>query len=698
MAHSHKRQFDTEVFPAELGEIRERRRVLGLPSPGVGRDTASTSHELIGLALSGGGIRSASAGLGVLQALAARNILPRVDYISTVSGGSLIGCSLSGVLNSADSSPENSRFPLGFEPGAPERPAVRYLRNHRRYLAPAGVLDMLRLPATLLRGIIDSVALLIPALVIAVIATELIAGLFDVWGRSRVRLVPAAVLIVFVVLAWLQPVLFRLFPEQFNWVRRNRYGNVLATALLLGVIAALAIPTVRLIRSVLDLGWANVGTLLHRYAQLVWIAVAVIVALTLLGFAVRALRPITRTAVLLLVGALGYGAVFALYLFLCVYHIGNEGLWDGWGELVFVGAGILGAVYAGWLTNPNVTGQFIFFRDRLSRAFVFQIDPSHHVEPVDDLKLSSLNTRGSAAPYHLVNATINLQGDPGADLAGREADFFLFSRHYVGGPSTGYVKTESMERADPQLSLGTALGISGAGLAPNMGVETVRPLVFLFTLLDLRLDYWLPNPASVRQNPGAFALRRPLGPIALVKEAFGLLDARGTYVNLSDGGQIENLGIYELLKRRCRWIIAVDAGADPDMSCGALADVLRYARIDLGITIDIQLDPLRPGASGLSAAHWVVGVIDYGGGETGRLIYLKLSMTGDEPEAIREYRTRFPAFPQQSSANQFFTEEQFEAYRALGEHIAQGFGGSEEAAALTHGRTFVQEHEVGVTA
>jgi hypothetical protein len=344
-----------------------------------------------------------------------------------------------------------------------------------------------------------------------------------------------------------------------------------------------------------------------------------------------------------------------------------------------------------------VTGQFVFFRDRLSRAFVFRLDPRHRVEPVDDLKLSSLNTRGSAAPYHLVNATINLQGDPDADLAGREADFFLFSRHYVGGPSTGYVKTEAMERADPQLTLGTALGISGAGLAPNMGVETVRPLVFLFTLLDLRLDYWLPNPVAVRSNDSSFSLRRPLGPIALVKEAFGMLDARGTYVNLSDGGQIENLGIYELLKRRCRWIIAVDAGADPDMSCGSLADVLRYARIDLGITIDIQLDPLRPAPSGLSAEHWVVGTIDYGGGDAGRLIYLKLSMTGDEPEAIREYRSRFPAFPQQSSANQFYTEEQFEAYRALGEHIARGFCQSEEAAALMRGHTYVPTHDLAVS-
>jgi hypothetical protein len=178
---------------------------------------------------------------------------------------------------------------------------------------------------------------------------------------------------------------------------------------------------------------------------------------------------------------------------------------------------------------------------------------------------------------------------------------------------------------------------------------------------------------------GDLTRERPLSPRAL-----GRLDARGMYVNLSDGGQIENLGVYELLRRRCRWILAVDASGDPTMSCGGLADVLRYARLDLGMTIDIDVDPLRPGSDGCSAAHWVVGRIDYGGGESGRLVYLKLSMTGDEPESVREYRSRYPAFPQQSSANQFFTEDQFEAYRALGDHIAHGFGDSEEAAALLH--------------
>jgi hypothetical protein len=682
MAFSHQRQFETEVFPAELGEIRERRRVLGLPAPDVADATASVDHELVGLALSGGGIRSAATGLGVLQALAASDILPRVDYLSTVSGGSLIGCTLSSVLNSPETSPENRRFPLGFDPGTAERPAVRYLRNHRRYLAPGGVLDALRLPATLLRGMINNFALLVPILIAAVFATEVAASLAGVWGVDRLRRVPTAVLIVFVLIALLQPVLFRLFPQRFTWSRRNRYGNLLSAALMAGLVALLSIPLVRIVRRAIDLGWSHVGQLLHEYALYLWMVVSAIVLLTLLGILARPLRPITRTLVLALVGALGYASVFGMYLLLCVYHIGNTGLWDGWGEWLFIGASVLGTVYAGWLTNPNLTGQFVFFRDRLSRAFVFTVDARDEVQPLDDLKLSALNRAGAAAPYHLINTTINLQGDPAADLAGRDGDFFFFSRHFAGGPSTGYVRTTDLERADRQLNVATALGISGAGLAPNMGVETVRPLVFLFALLDLRLDYWLPNPAVVRRLSPGGRWMRPLGPSALVKEALGQLDARGTYVNLSDGGQIENLGIYELLKRRCRWILAVDAAADPDMSCGGLADVLRYARIDLGITIDIRVDPLRPAASGLSAEHWVVGNIDYGGGEHGRLIYLKLSVTGDEPEAIREYRGRFPAFPQQSSANQFFTEEQFEAYRALGEHIARGFCGSEEASVL----------------
>jgi hypothetical protein len=48
---------------------------------------------------------------------------------------------------------------------------------------------------------------------------------------------------------------------------------------------------------------------------------------------------------------------------------------------------------------------------------------------------------------------------------------------------------------------------------------------------------------------------------------------------------------------------------------------------------------------------------------------LKLSLTGNEGEFIRRYRFDDPVFPHQSTADQFFSETQFEAYRALGEHV-----------------------------
>ena len=191
---------------------------------------------------------------------------------------------------------------------------------------------------------------------------------------------------------------------------------------------------------------------------------------------------------------------------------------------------------------------------------------------------------------------------------------------YSGSPTTGYCETTALEEHDPHLNLATAIAISGAGLSPNSGTSTVKPLVYLTTLLNLRLDYWLANPRSVNSSSAVRRARRfaSVGPIYLLKEAFGLLDGTGPFVNVSDGGHLENLGVYELLRRRCRWVIAVDASEDPTMSCACLMDVIRYARIDLGIIVAIEVDQLRVragAASPVSAAHFAVGTIDYGNGE-----------------------------------------------------------------------------------
>ncbi len=165
-------QFRRDVFPTELDEIRKRREVLGLPPPPKG--DPSPEQELVGLALSGGGIRSATFSLGVIQALAKHGVLKSVDYLSTVSGGGYIGSCLSTVLNSPDARPEGERFPLRRDVGKPEPEVVGHLRNSSNYLAPRGFLDRLRIPAIALRGIVTNFLLFLFVLMLVVFVIELI--------------------------------------------------------------------------------------------------------------------------------------------------------------------------------------------------------------------------------------------------------------------------------------------------------------------------------------------------------------------------------------------------------------------------------------------------------------------------------------------------------------------------------------------
>ena len=283
-----------------------------------------------------------------------------------------------------------------------------------------------------------------------------------------------------------------------------------------------------------------------------------------------------------------------------------------------------------------------------------------------------MNKPGSAAPYHLVNVTLNLQGSDDANLRSRNADFFLISKHWTGGERTGYVRTEAMESADSHLDLGTAIAISGAAASPNAGAVVIRPLVFVLTMLNLRLDYWLPNPTFVRTGGmlRKLMLRRGAGASHVYREAIGNLNDKGSFVNLSDGGHLENMGIYQLLRRRCSTIICMDGEADPDLTFGGLVKLIRFAAIDLGIDIKIDLSGLRRQSNGFSSAHYAIGEIDYGQDHKGRLYYVKSTLTGNENPYIAEYVARNPSFPHESTADQFFSEEQFEAYRALGNKMA----------------------------
>ncbi|MBW1798999.1 MAG: hypothetical protein JRJ21_11535, partial [Deltaproteobacteria bacterium] len=135
------------------------------------------------------------------------------------------------------------------------------------------------------------------------------------------------------------------------------------------------------------------------------------------------------------------------------------------------------------------------------------------------------------------------------------------------------------------------------------------------------------------------------------------------------------LGVYPLLKRRCRVIIASDAAADPGFSMNDLANVIRKARIDLGVNITINLEGVRPDPqTGLSQRCYAIGDILYPStdpaGTKGTLIYIKSAITKETTEDLLAYRNKNHSFPDQTTADQFFDEAQFESYRKIGETIA----------------------------
>jgi hypothetical protein len=227
-------------------------------------------------------------------------------------------------------------------------------------------------------------------------------------------------------------------------------------------------------------------------------------------------------------------------------------------------------------------------------------------------------------------------------------------------------------RPYPGARLGTAMAISGAAASPNMGFYTTPSVSFLLTVFCVRLGWWLGNPMKQEwwESGGPRSSWR-----ALMKELTGTTTEYAREVYLSDGGHFDNLGVYELVRRRCRLIIACDAGADPDYLCVDLARVVEKCRVDFGAEIKIDLGELRPSALLFpgdeklreSTSMYSVGTIHYAHGHPGKLIYIKPCLNRKLlPQDVLAYAQTATTFPHLTTADQFFDEARFESYRALG--------------------------------
>jgi hypothetical protein len=174
-------------------------------------------------------------------------------------------------------------------------------------------------------------------------------------------------------------------------------------------------------------------------------------------------------------------------------------------------------------------------------------------------------------------------------------------------------------------------------------------------------------------------------PFELGKELLGMANDESKYVYLSDGGHFDNMGLYELVRRRCYRIVICDAEQDGEHMFAGIASAIRKCRIDFGVEITLDLEALRPNKkTGRCKAHHVSGKIRYPetpATELGEILYIKSSLTGTikrekdelpcEPIDISNYRFEHSTFPHDTTANQWFTESQFESYRRLGQHMVE---------------------------
>jgi hypothetical protein len=701
----------------ERGDAAAAEAIEKEPEPNISFDKDS----LAGLALSGGGIRSASFCMGVVQQLHVAGIMDRLHYMSTVSGGGYTGCSLTWFMSQGfgtqeDNFPFWGGAPAALRIGAPEstrqpkrgpvdgRTVLDYIRQRASYLNPGAGFTLMSAAAIVLRSTLTSLFAFV------------LLGALLLWLPVRFRLfdlqvwpfslnVPTTAGIALLLLLGTSVIYYSLStgipqPERRAYERRRFYQRWSGTILAV----ALGMFTLTLLDWLMDL-LSKAGQFEPRFdaAGLAAAASAIGTLGGLLTHKSADAKPgIGKTLIMAVVPVVSLLLLVA-GLGMLAHVLAEAAVERRFGLPALV---LLTAIY-GVYTNVNLTGLHRFYRDRLMETFMpdpadVPKDEQAAQTDADTMLLADICAKDTDGPYHLINAHVVLLGAEKARQRSRTGDSFVLSRCYSGSEATGFIRTSDWvssgafyARPLGPMRLPTAMAISGAALNPRAGGDgqgaTKGGIISaLLTILNLRLGYWAQSPLKIHEAKGAPVYRLPPNLIrpGAIQGLFGFAhNERAHWLELTDGGHFENTGIYELVRRRVRTIIFADGSTDPDISLASFANLLQKIYVDFGVTVAFG-EPAdftrmmkgsavaRPGdvLSGrfeLSAAAYAVGTIRYpkeGDRDEmiGTLMYIKSAMTQDLPPGLYSYKAGNPLFPSESLAEQFFSEEQFEAYRALG--------------------------------
>jgi hypothetical protein len=435
----------------------------------------------------------------------------------------------------------------------------------------------------------------------------------------------------------------------------------------------------------------------------VWAALGL--AITLAGQLLTRIRGDSRlTQITIMIGA----ALFAYGVLLVGHRLALTFMEGETMQRALIGAAVIAALIGGWFVNTNHIGLHRFYRDRLMETFLpdadtLRGDVNAAATAANERKLVDCwNEAWSKGPYQIINANAVLTNSSQRKYRLRGGDNFILTPEFIGSAATGWHRTADSANAD--LTLASAMAISGAaanprGAAGGRGL-TRSPFVSLaMSLLNVRLGYWIPNPrygvpGELMRRPNHFW---PGGAYAAARSGY---TETAKWLEVADGGHFENLAVYELVRRRCGLIIICDGGQDNASSYGDLVTAVQRVGQDFGATVHFDMQVKKPGKAafeGSSPAQMIasskltdypkgaefaekgyfVARIEYGerGGKgwprTGILIYMKSTLIPDLAIGAKGYRGAHHDFPNESTGDQFFDEDQFEAYREVGYRICE---------------------------
>lgn len=601
----------SEVIKEEDVLLRIRREKL------FGQPAADKLDEnRFGIALSGGGIRSATINLGLLKTLNRFGILKKADYLSTVSGGGYTGSYIQATL--ANEGDYNQLF---------HEEHINYLRARGDYM----------IPGSGFRKFFNRIQLIISFLI----------SLLMSWASL-------AIILLLVYGSFL--VLKEILPFSTDTYEHNR-----SFVYLYGVPILVGIFILHFIANSVMVYDLDISLQFNRFET-------ALVGLSLLCF---------------------LGIFLASFRFQAVN-------WELLGKYTAIGAVLIAM---GFFTNPNALSFHRYYRKQLADAFLHYTGDFKNIRIKDLHQIDSHRQADYIAPYPLINTCLNLQASKDKHFKGAKAsDYFLLSPLYCGSKLTCYVYTEETPDYDT-MTLPAAVTISAAAVNPGMGIYSNKILSILTTLFNARLGVWTRNPLNVKKT-----VRFVWWPLYFLYELFSKIGTDNNMVNISDGGHIENLAVYELLRRKCRLIIAGDGSADPDFGFSDMQNLTIRARNELGIDIrfrpgQIPEETIRPKPShGYSERRFVVAdlyqlweetgqdekgnpiIQHYENNRVGLLVYAKSSVKAPEGKPslspndglkydTYKYKIYHPEFPHESTADQFFDPVQWEAYYQLGQYI-----------------------------